>query len=85
MEAFNMEKTVIKVDGMSCDYCGEALTKAVTALSGIDGVYVDLKAGTVTVEHDPARSLLDKMGCVPDLLKTKIKTLRLRLKLRFFS
>jgi copper chaperone len=60
MEVFNMEKTVIKVDGMSCDHCVKAITKAVTALPGINGVDVDLKAGTVTVEHDPARSPLDK-------------------------
>ncbi|MDR1160019.1 MAG: copper chaperone CopZ [Syntrophomonadaceae bacterium] len=56
-----MEKTVIKVEGMSCDHCVKAITKAVTALPGIDGVNVDLKAGTVMVEHDSAQSPLDKI------------------------
>ena len=46
-------KTVINVEGMSCDHCVQAVIKAVTALSGIGSVAVELKAGTVTVEHDP--------------------------------
>ena len=48
-----MEKTIIKVEGMSCEHCVQAVTKAVTALPGIGGVAVDLKTGTVTAEHDP--------------------------------
>ena len=48
-----MEKTVVKVEGMTCEHCLQAVTKALTALPGIGGVAVDLKAGTVTVEHDP--------------------------------
>ncbi len=46
---------------MSCDHCVRAIAKAVGALPGIAGVSVDLKAGTVTVEYDPARSPLDKI------------------------
>lgn len=56
-----MEKTVIKVEGMSCDHCVKAITNAVSALPGIGGVAVDLQAGTVTVEHDPTHSPLDKI------------------------
>ena len=48
-----MEKTVVKVEGMSCEHCVQSVTKAVTALPGVGGVAVDLKTGTVTVEHDP--------------------------------
>ena len=48
-----MEKTIVKVEGMSCDHCVQAVTKSVTALPGVDSVAVDLKTGTVTVEHDP--------------------------------
>ena len=49
-----MEKTILKVEGMSCEHCVQAVTKAVTALPGIGGLAVDLKTGTVTAEHDPA-------------------------------
>jgi copper chaperone len=56
-----MEKSVLKVEGMSCDHCVKAVTKAVTALPGIGGVTVDLKTGTVTVEADLSQSPLDKI------------------------
>lgn len=56
-----MEKAVIKVNGMSCEHCVKAVTKAVSTLAGIGSVAVDLKAGTVTVEYDPAQSPLDKI------------------------
>lgn len=56
-----MEKTIIKVDGMSCDHCVKAITKVVSALSGVSGVTVDLKAGTVAVEYDATQSSLDSI------------------------
>ncbi|MHC1787713.1 MAG: copper ion binding protein [Christensenellales bacterium] len=56
-----MEKTLLRVDGMSCEHCVKAITKAVGALSGVANVAVDLNAKTVTVEHDPVQSPLDKI------------------------
>ena len=56
-----MEKTVLRVDGMSCEHCVKAITKAVGALSGVANVSVNLNAKTVTVEHDPAQSPLEKI------------------------
>jgi len=64
-----MEKTIIRVNGMSCEHCVKAVTKAVNALSGTGELSIDLKAGTVTVEHDPAlaplgriRSAIEELG-----------------------
>ncbi|MDR0570471.1 MAG: copper ion binding protein [Clostridiales Family XIII bacterium] len=51
-----MEKIIIKVEGMSCEHCVNAVTRAVGALPGIGAVVVDLEAGTVAVEHDPLQS-----------------------------
>ena len=56
-----MEKTIIKVEGMSCEHCVETVTKCVTALPGIINVVVDLDAGTVTVEHDIAMTDVKKI------------------------
>ena len=56
-----MANTVIKVDGMSCEHCVKAITKAVGALPGVANVAVDLKAKTVAVDHDPAKSTLDQI------------------------
>lgn len=52
-----MEKSVLNVDGMSCQHCVKAITQAVGALSGVSSVAVDLDAKTVTVEHDATLSL----------------------------
>lgn len=56
-----MEKNCIKVEGMSCEHCVKAITKAVSMLPGIKSVAVDLMAGNVSVEHDSAESPLEKI------------------------
>lgn len=56
-----MEKSVLHVEGMSCEHCVKAVTNAVNSLPGIGNVTVDLSAKTVTVEHDPAQSPLEKI------------------------
>jgi copper chaperone len=47
-----MVKSVIGVDGMSCEHCVKAITNALGEIPGIMEVAVDLEAKTVTVEHD---------------------------------
>ncbi|MDR0531939.1 MAG: copper ion binding protein [Oscillospiraceae bacterium] len=47
-----METAIISVEGMMCEHCVKAVTKAVGALPGIGGVAVDLAAGTVTVSYN---------------------------------
>jgi copper chaperone len=49
-----MAQSIFNVDGMSCEHCVKAITKAVSTLPGVSDVAVDLKAKTVTVEHDSA-------------------------------
>lgn len=56
-----MTKTVLTVDGMSCEHCVSAVKKAVSALEGVSGVAVDLGAKTVTIEHDPTIVGIEKM------------------------
>ena len=56
-----MEKTILVVDGMSCEHCVKAVKNAVGTLPGVSGVAVDLKAKTVTVEHDPTTAQVDKI------------------------
>jgi copper chaperone len=47
-----MEKVTIKVNGMSCKHCENAVAGAVSELPGTRNVKVDLKAGTVSLEYD---------------------------------
>jgi copper chaperone len=56
-----MVTTVLNVEGMSCEHCVKAIKNAVGALPGISIVSVNLKLKTVTVEHDPAQTPLDKI------------------------
>ena len=56
-----MEKSMINVDGMFCEHCVKAITKAVGTLSGVEDVVVDLKAKTVTITYDAAVATLDQM------------------------
>lgn len=56
-----MEKSVIIVNGMSCEHCVQAITKAVSALPGTNNISVDLNAKTVTVDHNAILCSLDKI------------------------
>ncbi|NLI92459.1 MAG: copper chaperone CopZ [Peptococcaceae bacterium] len=47
-----MEKTVLNVEGMSCNHCVNSIQKAVGALEGVSKVDVDLAGKTVSVEYE---------------------------------
>ncbi|MDO5063117.1 MAG: cation transporter [Peptostreptococcaceae bacterium] len=44
-------KTVLKVDGMSCNHCVEIVTDTVSAVEGVQSVEVCLDSKTVSIEH----------------------------------
>jgi copper chaperone len=54
-----MTKTIINVDGMSCEHCVKAVTGAISALSGVSSVLVSLENNTATVEYDASASSLE--------------------------
>jgi copper chaperone len=56
-----MANVVLNVDGMSCEHCVRAVTNATSELPGVDNVVVDLEAKTVTLDHDPNLTSLDKI------------------------
>lgn len=56
-----MEKAVLKVEGMSCSHCENAIKKAVGALDGVSAVTVDLKGKTVTVEYEGSKVSTDRI------------------------
>ena len=47
-----MTSTIINVKGMSCDHCKMAVTRAVSALEGVEAVEVSLENNTATVEFE---------------------------------
>lgn len=56
-----METTVLKVEGMSCSHCENAIKKSVGALDGVNAVTVDLKGKTVTVEYESSKVSLNRI------------------------
>jgi copper chaperone len=53
-----MIRKILDVEGMSCDHCKMAVTKAVSALEGVDSVEVSLENNTATVEFEESKLLL---------------------------
>ena len=47
--------TELSVWGMTCNRCVTDVTRTVRALDGVSNVRVNLRARTVTVEHDATR------------------------------
>ena len=43
----------LAVEGMTCEHCVRAVTGAVSAVSGVSSVAVDLAAGRVRIVGDP--------------------------------
>jgi copper chaperone len=56
-----MEKVILQVEGMSCEHCVKAITKAAGELPGVKDVLVDLKGGTVSFNYDPGKTALKEI------------------------
>lgn len=60
----------IKVSGMSCQHCVNAVTKALDAIEGLEKVAVDLTKGEVSfvsngVEREKIRTAINQIGFDP--------------------
>ena len=49
-----MERTEIRVEGMTCGGCVNSVQNALSQREGVHQVTADLASGIVTVEFDPA-------------------------------
>jgi copper chaperone len=54
-----MIKETLRVEGMSCNHCANAVTGALKELAA--EATVDLKAGTVTVAYDESRANMEQI------------------------
>ncbi|MDR0853380.1 MAG: heavy metal translocating P-type ATPase [Clostridiales Family XIII bacterium] len=57
----NLTNTTIDVKGMSCQHCVAAVTKAASALKGVENVSVDLEEGKASLTYDEAAISLDEI------------------------
>lgn len=51
-----MTTATLKIQGMSCGHCVQAVTGALESVDGVRAARVDLHAGRATVEYDEART-----------------------------
>lgn len=54
-------KETIKVQGMSCNHCVNAVEGSVSELAGVSSVKVNLEQGEVIVEFDNNQTTLDQI------------------------
>jgi len=54
MRVNTVEKLTLKVNGMVCEHCVRAITKAVNTLLGVFNVTIDLETKNVLVEYNSA-------------------------------
>jgi copper chaperone len=57
-----MRTVTLKVEGMSCSHCQQAVTKALKGVPGVAEARVDLGRHEATVTYDPARGTLEQMA-----------------------
>ena len=51
----------LNVEGMTCNHCKMAVTKALTELEGVSSVEVHLQEGTVDVDYDETKVNVEKL------------------------
>ena len=56
-----MTSRILNIEGMSCDHCKMAVTRAVSALEGVSAVDVSLETNTATVEFEESELLLENI------------------------
>jgi copper chaperone len=61
-----MQTTTLKVNGMSCSHCENAVITALKELDGVQDVKVSLQDKTVTIEHTAATSADDMKQKIED-------------------
>lgn len=61
-----MKKTFL-IDGMMCENCAAAVTKAISAVHGVSSVKVDLSGKCAEVDYDGKASDKEIMDVIDDL------------------
>ena len=56
-----MEKITLKIKGMRCNHCVQAVANAIKALPGVQFVNVCLEASDAVVKFDPAQCSVKKI------------------------
>ena len=55
-----MATTVLSVPTISCSHCENTISEALTPLTGVSSVRVDIPTKKVTVEYDPSAASVEQ-------------------------
>lgn len=61
-----VEQAVVTAPDISCAHCVAAITNAVSAITGVDSVEVDIPSKRVTISHSPSAVDLAEIARVMD-------------------
>lgn len=64
MQSATPDTLVMRIEGMHCDHCANKVMKAVTAVNGVDDIWLDLEKRTATVSYDASATCPDSV-CAP--------------------
>lgn len=57
-----MATTVLKIKGMSCGHCVDAVKTALQNVPGVKNAEVDLENGRAAVDFDASKTTVDKLA-----------------------
>jgi len=57
-----MAKTILKIQGMTCNHCVMRVAKALKSVPGVQDAQVDLQKSEAVVTYDEAKVALDKLS-----------------------
>jgi copper chaperone len=57
----SMQKTILKVEGMSCNHCVTSIQNAIGSIHGVAKVDVDLTGKTVSLEYENEEVTLEEI------------------------
>jgi len=52
--------TIVKVNGMVCDFCAQSIKKVFSKNDAVKGVFVDLDNGEIIVDYKDGQTLTDE-------------------------
>lgn len=56
-----MSQAVLRVEGMSCGHCKNAVEKSLQGVSGVQDAVVDLAAKTATISYEEGKASLNDL------------------------
>lgn len=59
-----MTTTTLKIDGMTCGHCVQAVTQALKGTAGVKDAQVDLQAGRAQVEYEESKTTPGDLAAV---------------------